>query len=109
MKRGSLFSEVPEGALPNELVQILWHTPNVGVQRIVSHGHTSPAGHWYDQDTDEWVLLVTGRAGLRVEGQEEILEMGPGDYMLLPAHVRHRVEWTDPERDSVWLTIHVRR
>jgi cupin 2 domain-containing protein len=108
MNPGNLFNGIPTAALPRELLDVLWQTPNLRVERIVSRGHTTPAGEWYDQDGDEWVVLLTGSARLRIEGRDEALEMRPGDYILLPAHLRHRVEWTDPEQETVWLAIHAR-
>jgi cupin 2 domain-containing protein len=103
---GNLFTGIPP-ELPAELLQVLWQVPGLRLERIVSRGHVTPAGQWYDQDTDEWVVLLTGAARLRVEGRSELLELHPGDYVLLPAHLRHRVEWTDPGQDSVWLALHV--
>jgi cupin 2 domain-containing protein len=107
MATGNLFAHIPE-LLTDELLDVLWQTPGLRVERIVSRQHASPPGFWYDQDTDEWVLLVAGSAGLWVEGQEGVLTLRPGDHVLLPAHRRHRVEWTDPHRDTVWLAVHAR-
>ena len=85
---------------------MLWQTPGVRVERIVSRGHVTPPDEWYDQQTDEWVALLSGAARLRIEGRVEFLEMRPGDWLLIPARVRHRVEWTDPDQETVWLAIH---
>lgn len=92
--------------VPEELVEILLRTETLWLERIVSAGQASPPGHWYDQDTAEWVLLLRGRAGLVLEGEDEEIVMQPGDYLLIPAHKRHRVEWTDPEEKTVWLALH---
>jgi cupin 2 domain-containing protein len=108
VQKGNLFGKLP-GPTPDEVIETLWALPGLTVERIVSHGQATPAGSWYDQDADEWVVLLTGAARLRIEGRDELLEMRPGDYVLLPAHLRHRVEWTDPDRDSVWLAVHARR
>lgn len=75
-------------------------------ERIISYGHTTPPGMWYDQPRDEWVVLLSGAARLRFDGCDEIVELTPGDAMKIPAHTRHRVEWTTPERESVWLALH---
>src|SRR5262245_33535830 len=107
MTAGNLFAGVPD-RLPEELLEVLWQTPGVRVERIVSRCHASPVGFWYDQDADEWVLLLTGSAGLRVEGRPEVQVLRPGDYLVLPAHVKHRVEWTDGACDTVWLAVHAR-
>jgi cupin 2 domain-containing protein len=105
MIRGNLFAPVP-AELPQELLEVLWRGPGCRVERIVSRGHVTPEWEWYDQEADEWVVLLSGSARLRLEGREDLLEMGPGDWVLLPAHLRHRVEWTDPVRDCVWLAVH---
>ncbi|MEQ8784849.1 MAG: cupin domain-containing protein [Pirellulaceae bacterium] len=76
------------------------------LERIVSAGQTTPAGKWYDQSTHEWVVLLSGSAKLRLEGRDELLELSPGDCVNIPAHLRHRVEYTDPNRQTVWLALH---
>jgi cupin 2 domain-containing protein len=100
----NLFAGLPAD-LPDEMFQTLLNAPGLRVERIVSHGHSSPDGFWYDQDTHEWVLLVSGAARLRLEGEEPI-EMVPGCYVNIPAHRRHRVEWTVPTQPTVWVAIH---
>ncbi len=80
----------------------------VRIERIVSLGHETPAGTWYDQETHEWVVLLSGRARLRFDDPPEIVVLAPGDHVHIPAHRRHRVEWTDPAEPSVWLAVHYR-
>jgi cupin 2 domain-containing protein len=106
MTAGTLLTGIP-AALPEELVTILAHGDGVRVERIVSRGHASPPGFWYDQDEHEFVLLVAGAARLHIEGEPE-RELRPGDWLELAAHVRHRVTWTAPDRDSVWLAVFYR-
>lgn len=101
----NLFADLPS-SLPVELVQTLSAAPGVRVERIVSHGHTSPPGYWYDQPQHEWVALLTGAARLLFEGDEGPIEMRPGDHLTIPAHRRHRVEWTTPDGPTVWLAVH---
>jgi len=79
--------------------------PNFRIERIVSQGHASPEGFWYDQDTDEWALLVRGAARLQFEN-EEPMEMTAGSFVNIPAHQKHRVDWTDPHQLTIWLAIH---
>jgi cupin 2 domain-containing protein len=106
VKSGSLTSgRAPPGA--EELVEALYERPGVRIERIVSSGQASPDGHWYDQDSDEWVLVVAGRARLRIDGEAQDRELGEGDYLFLPAHCRHRVAWTRSEPPTVWLAIHM--
>ncbi len=98
----NLFSDLPQ-KLPDELVVRLLNTAHVRIEKIVSLGHASPEGYWYDQDQHEWVVLLKGRARLTVEDQT--VDMSPGDFLDLPAHRKHRVEWTTPTEPTVWLAI----
>lgn len=99
----NLFADIPS-ELPDELVQSILSRPNIRIERIVSHGHASPEGFWYDQPQHEFVLLLKGAARLRFE--DEMVEMKPGSYLDIPAHRRHRVEWTDPQQTTVWLAVY---
>lgn len=102
----NLFASIPD-ALPEELVTVLAESDSVKIERIVSDGCASPEGFWYDQEQHEWVLLVSGSAILAVEkdGRVEQVELKPGDYLLLPAHQRHRVEATSPTEKTIWLAV----
>ena len=91
---------------PRKSSRFSWQTGVFRLERIVSAGQATPPGEWYDQDTHEWVALLTGGAGLRFEDEAEPRVLAPGDYLLIPAHRRHRVEWTDPEPPTVWLALH---
>lgn len=106
-RAASLLEGIPR-ELPVEVAEVLCRSDAVGIERIVSRGHASPPGFWYDQETDEFVLLVKGRAGLRLEGQEAEVTLEAGDWLEIKAHTRHRVEWTDPHGDTVWLAVHYR-
>src|SRR5262245_4310727 len=92
----NLFADIPAD-LAKELIQPILSTPGVRIERIVSLGHASPEGFWYDQEGPEWVLLLAGAARLTLEGKGT-LDLSPGDFVDIPAHKRHRVEWTDPDR-----------
>ena len=107
IRPANVFTRAP-GSLPEELVERLLEARDLTLERIVSRGHRTPPGKWYDQDRDEWVLLVEGSAVLRIEGTPRVVTLGPGDHLLLPAHARHRVEWTPPDRDTVWVALHLR-
>jgi cupin 2 domain-containing protein len=100
----NVFAAIP-AKLPEELFQTLLSAPSLRIERIVSLGHASPRGFWYDQATHEWVLLLSGAARLRLE-EQGTLELRPGDCVNIPARQRHRVEWTDPTGPTVWLAIH---
>jgi cupin 2 domain-containing protein len=103
----NLFTPIPP-EITEEIFQVLLATSNVRLERIVSAGQATPPGEWCDQDTHEWVALLAGGAGLRFEDEPEPRVLGPGDYLLIPAHRRHRVEWTDPAQATVWLALHYR-
>ena len=100
----NLFDPIPPH-LTAEILQVLLETANFRLERIVSGGQATPPGEWYDQDTHEWVVLLTGSACLRFEAEPDLV-LHPGDHLLIPAHRRHRVEWTDPARPTVWLALH---
>ena len=103
----NLFLQIPE-RMPAEVTEILLQGRDFHLERLVSKGQATPAGQWYDQETHEWVLLLSGGAGLRFAGEAEVRVLKPGDYLNIPAHCRHRVEWTDPHRPTVWLALHYR-
>jgi cupin 2 domain-containing protein len=102
---GNLFAHLPD-SLPEELFQELGRGKKFKLERIISMGHATPADQWYDQEQHEWVLLLSGSAGLRFEEEENVQELRPGDFVDIPAHKRHRVEWTDPKEKTVWLALH---
>jgi cupin 2 domain-containing protein len=104
----NLFALIAPGG-PEEIFQVLLATGNFRLERIVSTGQATPPGEWYDQDTQEWVVLLSGGAGLRFADEPEPRVLRPGDYLLIPAHRRHRVEWTDPGQPTVWLALHYRQ
>ena len=104
---GNLYAGIPD-TLPAEALTELMSTQHARIERIVSRGQASPPGFWYDQDGDEWVMVLAGSAGLQIEGEAQPRRLGPGDYVHLGAHVRHRVAWTDGERATVWLAVHLR-
>ena len=101
----NVFSGLPAD-LPEELFTPLLETSAFRIERIVSRGHVTPAGSWFDQDQHEWVMLLRGAARLRFEDDESAIELRPGDAINIPAHRRHRVEWTAPGEPTVWLALH---
>ena len=103
MTTTNLLTDLPR-QLPNELITTLLEAASVRIERIVSHGHVSPEGFWYDQEQHEWVVVLKGAARLRFD--EGIVEMKPGDFINIPAHKRHRVEWTTPDEPTIWLAVH---
>jgi cupin 2 domain-containing protein len=102
---GNLLSPLPGGATGEHVTELL-SSPNVAIERIVSRAHATAPGFWYDQDKAEWVIVLTGSAGLQFEGEAAPRTLRPGDYVHIPAHARHRVEWTDSAQATVWLAVH---
>jgi cupin 2 domain-containing protein len=100
----NIFDDIPI-ELPQELFTNLLKQDKLQIERIVSKGHATPAGEWYDQAQDEWVLLLQGQAILAYEQHSTTLTAG--DTVFIPAHTKHRVEWTKPDMHTIWLAIHL--
>jgi cupin 2 domain-containing protein len=105
---GNVFAGLPLTTLPDEVMTDLLATPNLRIECIVSTGQATPIDRWYDQDWNEWVILLRGGAQMLFEGKPEPQSLGPGDYVNISAHRRHRVVWTDPDEATVWLAVHYR-
>ena len=101
----NIYSGIP-GHIPDELFEELVRSDGCRIERIISLGHTTPAGVWCDQIENEWVLLLKGKARLTIEGSHCPIEMNPGDYIRIPAHCKHRVEYTASDQETLWLAIH---
>ncbi len=101
----NLFSEIPN-SINGEMFEILIRNEHLMLERIISSEQATPPGEWFDQDTNEWVILLSGGAGLVFEDEADEWVMHPGDYVHIPAHRRHRVGWTDLKEKTVWLAIH---
>jgi cupin 2 domain-containing protein len=103
----NLFDEIP-ASLPEEMFQTLVESESVRIERIVSDGHVTPQGQWYDQEWDEWVLLVSGGATLQFDDESAPLILEPGDHVMIPAGCRHRVARTDLGQKTIWLAVHIK-
>lgn len=107
----NIFSSLPD-QLPEELFECLLKREGLLIERIISKGHITPEGQWYDQAWDEWVILLRGQATLSLccdRQDKKLISLAAGDYLLIPAHTRHRVEWTPAEQAVVWLAIHLHK
>jgi cupin 2 domain-containing protein len=100
-----ILSDIPP-ALSDEVFETIVESDSVRIERIISFGQATQEGEWYNQDRDEWVLVLAGSAGLFFEGAQEPQHLNTGDYTLIPAGCRHRVAWTDPDVRTVWLAVH---
>ncbi|MFH1051171.1 MAG: cupin domain-containing protein [bacterium] len=100
----NIFENLPDSN--KEVFEILLQNKKLKLERIISRGQATPEGQWYNQDKDEWIILLSGSAKLLFEGSEEIIELKPGDYLNIPAHKKHRVEWTAQDTETVWIALH---
>lgn len=104
MKNNNIFAAIPQ-RLDQELVEILLENKDLSIERIISKGHTSPVSGWYDQSTNEWVMVLKGEAVITFEDEPEI-KLVAGSYIDIAAHKKHRVSWTDPNNETIWLAVH---
>jgi cupin 2 domain-containing protein len=100
----NLFAKLPKG-MDREDFLTVFENSSAKIERIVSHSHSSPPGFWYDQDWDEWLIIMRGSATLEFEGGE-LVELKEGDYLTVAKHIKHRVVRTS--RQTVWLAVHVK-
>jgi cupin 2 domain-containing protein len=96
--------ELPEQLPPAELFETLWHDHQISLKRIISTGQITPAGEWYDQEQNEWLIVLQGSAELSYEDDSRI-KLTTGNYLLIPTHQKHRVEYTSSEPPCIWLTV----
>lgn len=101
---GNLFEQLPAD-LDQEVFQTLLTHGSMQLERIVSRGHASPDDFWYDQPRNEWVMVLQGAAVVAIAGRGEV-RLEPGGYLNLPARTRHRVAWTAPDTETIWLAVH---
>jgi cupin 2 domain-containing protein len=104
MKKTNIFADIPK-QLHEELFENIISKDSLKIERIISKGHISPNSGWYDQENDEWVIVLQGEAVLSFENKEEV-RLKAGDYISIPAHTKHKVSWTLPEKETIWLAIH---
>lgn len=97
--------DLPDRLPPQEQFETLIAAGSIKIERIISSGQTTPTGEWYDQEQDEWVILLQGRARLSYANGSAV-DLHPGDYLHLPAHCRHRVEFTSTDPPCIWLAVH---
>lgn len=107
MQVNSIFHALPSTPQATEIFESLLDTHPITIERIISTGQATPPGEWYDQDHDEWVIVLSGSAGLR--DAQHTYELTAGDYVYIPAHQRHRVEWTDAHQPTIWLAVHIKK
>ena len=104
-KVANLLDKLPAAKRAEAFTEIL-SRPGVRIERLVSRGQATPEDEPMAQDRDEWVLLLEGAAGLRVE-DSDVVELGPGDHLLIEKGRKHSVAWTAKDRPTVWLAVHL--
>jgi cupin 2 domain-containing protein len=103
MIKYNLFDDIPE-VIEREITEVLAQSSSVRIEKIVSQGQSSPENFWYDQEENEWVILLRGSAILEFENGE-FIQLDEGDYINIPAHKKHRVEWTVIYEQTIWLAV----
>ena len=100
----NIFDDIPEN-LDQEIFNLLIDSENIKIERIISRGHTSPDSGWYDQEKNEWIILLKGAAELTFSNRSKV-SLKQGDHLNIPAHERHKVSWTAPDTETIWLAVH---
>jgi cupin 2 domain-containing protein len=100
----NIFEKIPVD-LHSEVFESLVEANGVRIERIISRGHASPESGWYDQSRDEWIMVLRGKAVIAFEDKPSIT-LREGDYTTIKVHEKHRVEWTDPGVETIWLAVH---
>lgn len=100
--KGNIFAGIPS-ELPEEIFQTILQSRNIKIERIASKGQKSEDGFWYDQIQSEFVIILQGSA--RLEFEDRIIDLKKGDYINIEAHRKHRVAWTTPDEETIWLAI----
>lgn len=102
---GNLFASLTADTA-HEVFDDLLAVPGLRIERIISHGQNSPPGFWYEQNEDEWVMVLQGCATLRIEGHDAVVQLAAGDHYWLPSGLRHRIESTSTDGPTIWLAVH---
>jgi len=103
MELKNIFTDIPTD-MKEEIFQTILSTDFIRIERIISKGQSSPENFWYDQNENEWVIVLQGKAIIKYD-DSSIITLKKGDFLLIPAHKKHRVEWTDPNDITIWLAI----
>ena len=107
MQSQNIFTKAPQNLGKEESFELLVKNDTVMIERIISKGQKSPESDWYDQEKNEWVMVLKGKAMLFFEDQTSV-QLNEGDFINIPAHKKHRVAWTDPDNETIWLAVHYR-
>ena len=100
----NIFNQIPKD-LKDELFEDIINTDSLKIERIISYGHTSPKTGWYESEKSEWVIVLKGEAVLSFENSDDV-KLATGDYINIAALKKHKVSWTLPNVETIWLAIH---
>jgi cupin 2 domain-containing protein len=104
MKQIENIFQLPNYLPQRELSEMLVDSNQIFIKRIISTGQVTAPGEWYDQEQHEWLIVLQGSGELSYEDGSRI-KLTKGDYLLIPAHQKHRVEYTSTEPPCIWLTV----
>ena len=93
--------------IPEEIFETIVQAEHIKIERILSKGHSTPPKSWYNQDFDEWVLVLQGAASIEFDNLKSPKSLNKGDFLWIPAHQKHRVVWTPADTVTIWLAIHI--
>lgn len=99
----NLFSDIP-ASLPEEVFEDIVSTDHIRIERILSHGHSSPETGWYDQEENEWVMVLAGQGVIEFESGV-VVTLNTGDYINIKAGEKHKVLGTARDEVTVWLAV----
>lgn len=103
----SLMVDVEKSKSQNtELFNVLLQRKNVKIEQIVSTGQTTPVNEVYDQEWDEFVLLMQGEAKITMVDTQTTIALSAGDSVMIKAHEKHVVSYTSSEPPCIWLAVH---
>ena len=103
MKLENIFDSIPDN-IDEEVFDLLLQNNQIKIERIISKGQSSPKSGWYNQDKNEWVIVLKGEALISFENDEDI-SLKPGSHLHIPAHTKHKVKWTAPDTETIWLAV----
>jgi len=99
----NLFADIP-ASLPEEVFEDIVSTDHIRIERILSHGHSSPETGWYDQLEHEWVVVLDGQGVIEFE-DGTVVTLNRGDYLNITSGQKHRVASTDRTQVTIWLAV----
>jgi len=102
---GNIFAIGKIHSNKKEVFETILERGDFKIERIITLDPYTEPGKWYDQDLDEWVILLRGNA--KIEFKEEgIIDLNAGDYIFIQAHKTHRINQSGTDEKNIWLTVH---